>query len=92
LEYSRLAHGFLEPKFTLAQLRKVYEAVLQRRLDPGNFRRMVETSGQVEPTGEHLAGTKHRPPQLYRFNTAQGLIDPDPLTVRTALTQPGVAS
>jgi 8-oxo-dGTP diphosphatase len=92
LEYSRLAHGFLEPKFTLAQLRKVYEAVLQRRLDPGNFRRMVESSGQVVPTGEHLAGTKHRPPQLYRFNTAQGLIDPDPLTVRTALTQPGVAS
>ncbi len=92
LEYSRLAHGFLEPTFTLAQLRKVYEAVLKRRLDPGNFRRTVEASGQVVPTGERLAGTNHRPPQLYRFNTAQGLIDPDPLTIRTALTHPGVAS
>jgi 8-oxo-dGTP diphosphatase len=92
LEYSRLAHGFLEPTFTLAQLRRVYEAVLQRRLDPGNFRRMVEATGQVVPTGERLAGTRHRPPQLYRFDTAQGLIDPDPLSLQNPLTHSGVAS
>ena len=92
LEYSRLAAGFLGPTFTLAELRRVYEAVLERRLDPGNFRRMIEASGQVVATGERLAGTRHRPPQLYRFNAAAGLTDPDPLTLRDHDTPQGLAS
>ncbi len=72
IEYSRIAHEFLSPTFTLAQLREVYEAVLGRELDPGNFRRMVESSGSVEETGERLAGTRHRPPKLYRATTTAG--------------------
>jgi 8-oxo-dGTP diphosphatase len=69
IEYSRIAHVFLSETFTLAQLREVYEAVLGRELDPGNFRRMVESTGTVEETGERLAGTRHRPPKLYRATT-----------------------
>jgi 8-oxo-dGTP diphosphatase len=72
LEYSRIAHVFLSETFTLAQLREVYEAVLGRELDPGNFRRMVESTGTVEETGERLAGTRHRPPKLYRATTTAG--------------------
>ena len=72
LEYSRIAHVFLGPTFTLAQLREVYEAVLGRELDPGNFRRMVESTGAVEETGERLAGTRHRPPKLYRATIQAG--------------------
>lgn len=82
LEYSRLALGFLGETFTLAQLREVYEAVLEKHLDPGNFRRMVEAANIVEPTGERLSGTRHRPPQLYRVNRRRELTDPDPLTRR----------
>ncbi|MBK5238110.1 MAG: NUDIX hydrolase [Actinomycetales bacterium] len=70
LEYSQIAHGFLGETFTLAQLREVYEAVLQKPLDPGNFRRMMESSGAVVATGERLSGTRHRPPQLYKFDTS----------------------
>jgi 8-oxo-dGTP diphosphatase len=80
LEYSRIAHGFLGDVFTLAQLREVYEVVLRRELDPGNFRRMIEASGTVVATGERLAGTKHRPPQLYRYNTSVDLTDQGPLS------------
>ena len=80
IEYSRVALGFLGETFTLAQLREVYEAVLAKRLDPGNFRRMVESANIVEPTGERLSGTRHRPPQLYRYNRTRDLTDPDPLT------------
>lgn len=80
LEYSRIALGFLGETFTLAQLREVYEVVLGRRLDPGNFRRMVDAANIVEPTGQVLAGGRHRPPQLYRYNAARDLTDPDPLT------------
>ena len=68
LEYSRIAHGFLGDTFTLAQLREVYEVILQRPIDPGNFRRTMEASGAVVPTGQRLTGTPHRPPQLYRYN------------------------
>jgi len=67
IEYARIAHGFLGETFTLAQLREVYEAVLGRALDPGNFRRTVEASGEIVATGKRLMGTKHRPPQLYQY-------------------------
>jgi 8-oxo-dGTP diphosphatase len=75
MEYSRIAGALVGPTFTLAQLREVHEAVLGRELDPANFRRMVESSDSVVPTGEFLTGTNHRPPRLYRYNTA---IDPAP--------------
>jgi 8-oxo-dGTP diphosphatase len=64
LEYSRVAHGFLGEEFTLAQLREVYEVILGKELDPGNFRRSVESTGAVIPTGSRVAGTRHRPPML----------------------------
>lgn len=68
MEYSRIAHAFIGDVFTLAQLREVHEAVLGRDLDPANFRRMIEASDSVVPTGEVLTGTKHRPPKLYRYS------------------------
>ncbi|RKR76670.1 NUDIX hydrolase [Frondihabitans australicus] len=79
IEYSRIAHAFVGDTFTLTQLREVHEAVLGRALDPANFRRMIEASDSVIPTGEHLLGTKHRPPKLYRYNSAVDLADTNPL-------------
>ncbi|MFY0407601.1 NUDIX hydrolase [Solicola sp. PLA-1-18] len=67
VEYTRLAHAFLGEEFTLAQLRQVYEVVLQQRLDPANFRRQVEADGTVVATGRFLTGGRHRPPRLYRY-------------------------
>lgn len=80
LEYSRVAHGFLGEEFTLAQLREVYEVILGKELDPGNFRRSVESTGAVIPTGSRVAGTRHRPPMLYRSNTEFDPTDHGPLT------------
>lgn len=79
LSYSQVAHAFVGDTFTLAQLREVHEAVLGRPLDPANFRRMIESSDAVVPTGEFLTGTPHRPPRLYRYNTATGFADANPL-------------
>jgi 8-oxo-dGTP diphosphatase len=80
VEYARIAHAFLGETFTLAQLRDVHEAVLQKPLDPANFRRTMEASGTVVDTGQVLAGTRHRPPRLYRFNETPAV--PDPRGVR----------
>ncbi len=85
--YSRVAHAFLDEKFTLAELREVYESILGRALDPGNFRRTVEGSGAVIATGERLSGTKHRPPMLYRSNTELELADLGPLNRKTGETR-----
>ena len=80
LEYSRIAHAFLGPTFTLAELRQVHEIVLQRPLDPANFRRQIEASRAVVPTGEHVVGGRHRPPRLYRYDASIDLVDNGPLT------------
>jgi 8-oxo-dGTP diphosphatase len=69
VEYAEIAHAFLGETFTLAELREVYEAVLQRRLDPANFRRTMIASGRLTETGERVAGAPHRPPKLYRYET-----------------------
>lgn len=79
MEYSRIAHALLGGAFTLAQLREVHEAVLGKPLDPANFRRTMESSGTLVDTGERLTGTRHRPPRLYRYNTAIDLADNGPL-------------
>ena len=86
MEYSRIAHAFLGPRFTLAELREVYEAVLQKPLDPANFRRQMETSGVIEPTGDVVTGGRHRPPRLYRYTGAVELVDAGPLTSRAGAT------
>ena len=66
ITYSPIAYAFLNPEFTLAELREVHEAVLLKPLDPANFRRRVLAAGAIEPTGSCLTGTSHRPPALYR--------------------------
>jgi 8-oxo-dGTP diphosphatase len=68
ITYSPIAHAFLNPEFTLAELREVHEAVLRKQLDPANFRRQVLASNTVVPTGTFVTGTSHRPPALYRFD------------------------
>ncbi|AYF98906.1 NUDIX hydrolase [Protaetiibacter intestinalis] len=79
LGYARIAHAFLGPTFTLAELRQVHELVLQKPLDPANFRRQIEASGAVVPTGERQTGGRHRPPKLYRYDTTIEPVDTGPL-------------
>ena len=74
LEYTRLSHALLPDEFTLAELREVHEAILGHPLDPANFRRHVEASGTVAPTGRHQAGGRHRPPALYRSTAREELL------------------
>ncbi len=66
VEYALVAFQFLPPAFTMAQLRAVYEVILGRRIDPTNFRRRVEATGSIVPTGHSVTGGRHRPPALYR--------------------------
>lgn len=79
VEYADVAHRLLGERFTLAQLRGVYEAVLGESLDAPNFRRTVLARGGIEDTGEVLTGVRNRPPRLYRAITQPDLhAIPDP--------------
>lgn len=79
VERSRIAHSFLGDEFTLAELREVYEAILERPLDPANFRRQIAASKSIIDTGKRVEGTRHRPPRLYRYDHSQAFADQGPL-------------
>ena len=55
---------FLPETFTLTELQKVQETIMNVSVLPANFRRMV--SGYVEETDEFVRGKGHRPAKLYR--------------------------
>jgi len=74
LGYTQISHALLPEEFTLGQLREVHEAILGRRLDPANFRRRMEATGTLTPTGAHQAGARHRPPALYRSTAREELL------------------
>ena len=80
VEYSRIALAFLGETFTLSELREVHEAVLQKPLDPANFRRQVEPT--LVPTDAVVSGGRHRPPRLYRYDESIDLVDNGPLNQR----------
>lgn len=66
LEYTSLATAFVEAPFTIADLRRVYEAVWGVPLHPANFRRKVLSApGFVEPTGDERS-TGRGWAELYR--------------------------
>lgn len=71
LEYSPLATAFCPAEFTIAELRRVYEAVWGQLLDPRNFHRKITgTPGFVEPAGHTTTRDGGRPAQLYRRGTS----------------------
>jgi len=89
LEYSALATAFCPPEFTVADLRRVYEAVWGVRLDPRNFsRKATSTAGFLEDTGRTTSGGTGRPAALYR--AASDAADPDdaPASVPAVLDPP----
>lgn len=84
LEYSPLGAAFCDEEFTIAELRRVYEAVWGTALDPRNFHRKVTgTPGFVVETGRTTARDGGRPAQLYRVGSAT-LLHPAMLRPRDA--------
>lgn len=55
---------FLPEKFTLTQLQKVQETIMNISILPANFRRKI--SDYVVETDEYTQGAGHRPAKLYR--------------------------
>ncbi|MFY1699905.1 MULTISPECIES: NUDIX hydrolase [unclassified Solwaraspora] len=72
LEYTTVATSFCGPDFTISELRRVYEIVWGRKLDPRNFqRKILNVPDFVEATGEKVLRNGGRPAALYRPGPAQ---------------------
>lgn len=67
LKFRPVVFEMMAEVFTLFELQKTVEAILGPHLHKQNFRRLVESGGLVEPTGDFRFRTGGRPAQLYRF-------------------------
>lgn len=67
LKYRPVLFDLMPPAFTLSELQTAAEAVAGLSLHKQNFRRGVERTGLVEPTGRLSAATGGRPAELFRM-------------------------
>ncbi len=70
LRYRPVLFELTPETFTLSTLQAAAEAVVGLNLHKQNFRRGVERTGLVEPTGRLSTGTGGRPAELFRFTGA----------------------
>ena len=68
VRYEPIGFELLPKKFTLTQLQKLYETILEREIDKRNFRKKILSMELLDPLDEWQEGAKHRAPQLFRFN------------------------
>ncbi len=67
LKYRPVVFELMPAEFTLTELQHTVEAISGRHLHKQNFRRLVEGTELVEPTGEISTATGGRPAALFRF-------------------------
>ena len=63
-----IGFNLLPEKFTLSQLHKLYESILDKELDKRNFRRKVQKLDILTQLNEKQEGVPHKPSELYKFN------------------------
>jgi ADP-ribose pyrophosphatase YjhB (NUDIX family) len=67
--YSLVGGELLPEKFTLIQLRKLYEAIFQREFDPGNFRKKILSLGVLERLNEKDVSESKKGAFYYRLKS-----------------------
>ncbi|MBB4394078.1 MULTISPECIES: NrtR DNA-binding winged helix domain-containing protein [unclassified Bradyrhizobium] len=66
VEYTSLPAYLMPPEFTLPDLQRVYEIVLDRPLEKSAFRTRILSADMIEPVAKMRRGP-NRPAQLYRL-------------------------
>ncbi|MDD3150244.1 MAG: NUDIX domain-containing protein [Candidatus Gastranaerophilales bacterium] len=68
LEATPVAFQLLPKKFTLTDLQKTYENILNNRIDKRNFRKKIMSLGFLLEHNEFSKSSSKRPARLYSFN------------------------
>ncbi|MDQ3011018.1 MAG: NUDIX domain-containing protein, partial [Acidobacteriota bacterium] len=67
IEWTTVGYELLPKKFTLSELQRVYEIILQRPVDKRNFRKKILAQGRIHELSESRSDGAHRPAKLYSF-------------------------
>lgn len=71
IDYIPFCYELLPEKFSLSDLRIIYEVLLGKSLDRRNFQRKILSSNLIEKTEEIRKNRGSRPTALYSFNKEQ---------------------
>lgn len=68
LSFQPIGYNLLPEKFTMSELRRLYETILGKDLDRRNFQRKMLAYNILDRLDEVRQGAAHKAPGLYRFN------------------------
>ncbi len=69
LNYTPIGFALLPTAFTLYDIQRVYQTVLNKTLNKDSFRKTILASGWIEPTSKMQVEVGHRPARLYRLRS-----------------------
>ncbi|HOZ78308.1 MAG TPA: NUDIX domain-containing protein [Ferruginibacter sp.] len=68
LNYHPVGYNLLPEKFTMPELQKLYETILNRPLDRRNFQRKITGTKILKKLDETKKGVAHKAPNYYKFD------------------------
>jgi len=68
INHQPIGYNLLPEKFTMPELQKLYETILDKKLDRRNFQRRMLGYGILKRLNERRKGGAHKAPYLYSFN------------------------
>ena len=68
IKYQPIGFELLPERFTMPELHRLYETILQEELDRRNFRKKMLSFDILVDTGEVQRGAQNRAPKLYCFD------------------------
>ncbi len=71
LNHLPIGYNLLPQKFTMPELQKLYETILDKQLDRRNFQRRITGYGFVKKLKETRKGGAHKAPFLYSFHLSK---------------------
>jgi ADP-ribose pyrophosphatase YjhB (NUDIX family) len=68
LNYQPIGYNLMPKEFTMPELQKLYETILDKKLDRRNFQRRMLGFGILNRSEQQRKGGAHKAPYLYSFN------------------------
>lgn len=68
LNHEPIGYNLLPIKFTMPEIQKLYETILDKKLDRRNFQRRILSFGFIKRLKETRKGGAHKAPYLYSFD------------------------
>lgn len=65
--FETVAFSFLAHEFSLSELQRVFEAILNRPMDVRNFRKKIESLDILKESPHRPRGMAYRPPRMFSF-------------------------